>query len=157
MRFFNWSKKKHQPISWFEGQDVEMLEAIQQAQSTFPDFVSAIELESRRILPAMDDTLVKYAFPATKQRVKVEHMFLSNIEMRGASMYGILNSEPLYTEGINEGDAIEIDLSRISDWLYVVGGIGTGGYTFKVMWSRFSEKEKSYYRDQPPFVWLDLH
>jgi len=131
-----------------------MAEAVHQAQSTFQEFVSALEEDSRRIVPMVDQALVKYALPATKSGVAVEHVFLSNIQKKGDSVFGVVASEPLYTSIIREGEYVEIDQSRVSDWLYVVNGAGVGGYTFKILWSRFSERERSRYADQPPFVWI---
>ncbi|STQ90275.1 DUF2314 domain-containing protein [Iodobacter fluviatilis] len=143
-----------EPISWFEGEDTEMLSAISRAQESYPEFIAALEEESRRVVPAFEQALVKYSFPASKRNVKVEHIFLSDIEKRGDSVFGIVNGEPIYTNVVREGDRIEIERPRISDWLYVVNGVGVGGFTFKVMWAKFSDKEKAGYRDQAPFRWL---
>lgn len=143
-----------EPIAWFEGEDKEMLEAIHLAQSNFPVFLKAIEEESRRIIPAFEDALVKYAFPTTKNKVKVEHMFLSNIQIKVNCLSGVITSDPMYTDAVKAGQTVEIEPSRISDWLYVINGAGTGGYTFKVMYSRFSEREKEMYGNEPPFVWI---
>jgi Uncharacterized protein conserved in bacteria len=148
---FNMEKE---PIAWFEGEDQEMLEAIHLAQLNFPQFFKAIEEESRRIIPAFEDALVKYAFPATKNKVTVEHMFLSDIQINGNALTGVLVSEPMYTDAVEAGQTVEIEPSRVSDWLYVINGAGTGGYTFKVMYSRFSEREKEMYGHEPPFVWI---
>ncbi|HEX3047594.1 MAG TPA: DUF2314 domain-containing protein [Bacillota bacterium] len=143
-----------EPVVWFEGEDQEMLEAIHLAQSNFSQFLDAIEEESRRIVPVFEDALVKYAFPATKNKVKVEHMFLSNIQFNGNCLSGVVVSEPMYTDAVKAGQTVEIEPSRVSDWLYVIDGAGTGGYTFKVMYSRFSEREKKMYGNEPPFVWI---
>ncbi len=146
--------KKKEAIAWFEGEDKEMLMAINSAQSNFPIFLKAMEEESKRIVPAFEDALVKYAFPATKHEVKVEHMFLSEIRFNGNFLSGILVSDPMYTDAVKVGQTIEIEPSRVSDWLYVINGVGTGGYTFKIIYSRFSEQEKEYYSNEPPFVWI---
>lgn len=143
-----------EPIAWFEGEDQEMLEAIHLAQSNFPIFLKAIAEESRRIFPAFEDALVKYAFPATKNNVQVEHMFLSNIQMNENCLSGVIVSEPMYTDAVKAGQVVEIEPSRVSDWLYVINGVGTGGYTFKVMYSRFSEQDKRMYGNEPPFIWI---
>lgn len=150
-------KNDRKPIAWFAEEDLEMLEAIRQAQLAYSDFISAIEEESKRIFPVFDDALVKYAFPATKAGIKVEHLFISDIELRGDKLCGTVASEPLYANSVKEGDSIEIEPSRVSDWLYVINAIGVGGFTFKLMWQRFSEQEKSAYRNQPPFIWLNAN
>ncbi len=147
--------KNTEPISWFDGEDKEMLEAINSAQSNFQLFVNAIDEDNRRILPVLEDALVKYAFPATKGKVKVEHMFLSNIKIVEDHLTGVLVSEPMYTNKVKPGQTVEIDPSRVSDWLYVINGVGTGGFTFKVMYSKFSEQEKKLYGNEPPFSWIE--
>jgi uncharacterized protein YegJ (DUF2314 family) len=149
-------QNSYELISWFAEEDSAMLEAMRQAQLTYSDFVSAIEEESRRIIPILDEAVVKYAFPANKASVKVEHLFISDIELRCGALFGIVASEPLYTNLVKEGDTIELEPLRVSDWLYVINGIGVGGFTFKLMWQRFSEQEKSAYRNQPPFLWINV-
>ena len=106
MPVLSWFRKE--PISWVDGRDVEMAEAVHQAQSAFQEFVSALEEYSRRIVPMVDQALVKYALPATKSGVAVEHVFLSNIQKKGDSVFGVVASEPLYTSIIREGEYVEI-------------------------------------------------
>lgn len=151
---FGLFKKKPSPVSWFEGSDDEMLKAIRESQSSIGSFIAAIEEENRRVVPAFDAALVKYAFPATKQGVKVEHIFLSDVTIRGNQLSGIVNDAPRYTDEVKEGDVVAIDTERVSDWLYVVNGVGTGGYTFRVMWKKFTEAERAGYGQHPPFAWL---
>ena len=104
-----------------------MQAAIKQAQESFQEFVKAIALEQRRVIPVIEDSLVKYAFPATKMGVRVEHIFLSDIELANGVLSGVINNEPMYTDEVEEGQRIDIDPSRVSDWLYVIQGKGTGG------------------------------
>ena len=132
-----------------------MLRAIQQSQSTFHEFVRAVDEDRMRVVPALEEALVKYAFAATEGGAEVEHMFLSRIERSSESLSGVVTGEPLYTKAVKRGERVQIDPARVSDWLYVIDGKGIGGHTFKLIWSRFSEEEKSAYRSQPPFVWLN--
>ena len=81
-------------------------------------------------------------------------MFLSNIQMNENCLSGVIVSEPMYTDAVKAGQVVEIEPSRVSDWLYVINGVGTGGYTFKVMYSRFSEQDKRMYGNEPPFIWI---
>ena len=94
--------KKNDPITWFEGHDAEMLSAISEAQASFDEFIGAIEEEGRRIVPAFDEALVKYSFPAKLKGVKVEHMFLSEIQLNDGALLGTVTSEPLYTDSVKE-------------------------------------------------------
>jgi uncharacterized protein YegJ (DUF2314 family) len=143
-------------ITWFSGEDPRMQAAIAQAQKEFSVFQEELTLESRRILPAMEQCLIKYAFPATKNGVEAEHMFLSDLYWNGTNIVGVLASEPMYTDSVQEGQEVIVDPSRVSDWLYIINGETHGGFTFKKMWETFSSEEKDAYRDQPPFVWLNL-
>lgn len=154
MGLFDRFRSRPAPIQWFGGDDPEMLRAIHEAQATYPDFVAAIVEDARREVPTFEDALVKYAFAGSKDGVEVEHMFLSDIAWRGNGLRGTVTSTPMHATGVQEGDRVVIDRDRVSDWLYVVDGKGVGGYTFRVMWSRFDEVERESYRNQPPFLWV---
>ena len=80
-----------EPIVFFAGEDSGMLEAIRRAQESFPEFVAQLETESRRIVPAFEECLIKYAFPAGKASgAAVEHMFLSDLRFDGGRIVGTL-------------------------------------------------------------------
>jgi uncharacterized protein YegJ (DUF2314 family) len=145
-----------EPTFIFSGEDKGMQEAIKLAQNRFPKFKEEVALESRRIVPAMTECLIKYAFPSDNNSVEMEHMFLSDIHFDGKNIYGTLTSEPIYTKKVKEGEKIKVDSKRVSDWLYIIEDKTYGGFTFKYMWKNFSETEKNEYRSQPPFCWLDL-
>ncbi|MDD4937859.1 MAG: DUF2314 domain-containing protein [Candidatus Shapirobacteria bacterium] len=151
------NKLNQKQIFLFSGEDEGMQEAIKIAQEEFPKFKEEIETESKRILPVMTECLIKYAFPSDDNKVKMEHMFLSNIYSDGNNVYGTLVSEPLYTKKVKEGDKIKVELDRVSDWLYIIDDKTHGGYTFKYMWKKFSDFEKEKYRNHPPFCWLELN
>lgn len=156
MGLFGFGRKKEQePVLTFEAEDPEMLAAIHKAQSTYSEFLAEIDKEQHRIVCGFDESLVKYAFPADRASAGIEHMFISDLELIGSKLYGLLASSPNKTKKIKAGDRVEIDPARVSDWLYVIEGKGHGGFTFKVMWSRFSDEEKALYQDEPPFVWVN--
>lgn len=146
-----------EPIVWYSGENPEMQAAIRAAQDSFSEFEAQIKLESRRVIPALQQCLIKYAFlAAPDSRVNVEHMFLSDIRHDGKNIVGILASEPIYVEAIQEGDEIVVDKSRVTDWLYILEDQTHGGFTFRQMWRGFSKEEKEAYRNHPPFEWLNL-
>lgn len=140
-----------EPIAWFAGEDPAMVEAIQLAQSSFDEFLAALKNRDD-----IEESLVKYMFAATIAGVECEHMFLSDFRFDGEVLVGVLCSEPQHTDAIQEGDEVFVDQSRVSDWLYVVAGVGTGGHSFRVMWESFSAEEKAMYRNAAPFCWLGL-
>lgn len=141
-------------LSWFSGENAEMNAAIDEAQSSFSHFSEVIGGRSDGGSPSLDVALVKYAFAATKKGAVVEHVFLGDVYSNSGILWGVVNANPVYTNEVSEGDEVMIDKERVSDWLYVIDGKGVGGFTFKLMWKRFSAKEKTAYSLQPPFVWL---
>ena len=142
------------PILWISGEDPEMQSAIRRAQKSYPEFQNAILQDMNRVVPCIVEALVKYAFPTKSRHAAVEHMFLSDFEAEGSDLYGYLASEPKYAKAVKEGDRIKINQSEVSDWLIVSSEEITGGDTFEVMWSGFTDEEREVYRDQPPFCWL---
>lgn len=152
MAIFDIFRKKN-PISWFEAEDAQMQEAIQKAQETFHEFLSAFEQDSYRILTALEVTLIKYALPATNG-INVEHNFLSEITLDNGVLSGVISNKPIYANEFEEGQRVVIDPLRVSDWLYIIDGKCFGGFTIKLIWSRFSDEEKSQYSDRPPFSWV---
>lgn len=147
-------KPKSAPIAWFSGESAAMNAAIGEAQSKFSEFRHAIDRQGTRDNPPLEMALVKYAFAAKKPGVAVEHVYIGDVESKNGRLWGVVNANPVYTNEVAEGDVIEIQPDRVSDWLYVVDGAGTGGFTFRLMWNGFSPDEKAAYRSEPPFVWL---
>lgn len=153
----NSKKKNDEPIISYEEEEQGMQEAIKLAQQSFSECAAEIVLESRQIFPVMEVCLIKYAFPAREgSGTKIEHMFLSDVYHNGVNIIGVLASEPMYTDNIAQGDEVVVDQSRVTDWLYIIDGKAHGGFTFKYMWQCFSREEKDIYREEPPFLWLDL-
>lgn len=140
-----------EPIAWFAGEDPAMIEAIRLSQSTFDEFLDAIKSRDD-----IEKSLVKYMFAATDAAIEFEHMFLSDFRFDGDVLVGVLCSEPQHVTGLQVGDDVVVERNRVSDWLYVVDGVGTGGQSFQVMWQSFSPEERAMYRDQAPFRWLEL-
>lgn len=144
------------PIAWFKGEDPGMQKAIELAQQNYPKFASAVKKDAQRIVPAAEASLMKYAFPAQKRGVEVEHMFLGDIYFDGENIVGTLASQPMYTRKVKEGDEVIVDPERVTDWVIVIDGKCHGGYTFKFMWKNFSKEERRMYAEHPPFEWMDL-
>lgn len=141
---------------WFTDEELAMQEAIQLAQNNFSSFKEDLIKDRQRIIPAIEESLIKYAFETENKDVPVEHMFLSDIFYDGSNIIGIIYSEPIYTESVQAGNSIIVDINQVTDWLYIIDGKTYGGYTFKYMWKCFTDEEKAMYKDQPPFIWLEL-
>lgn len=142
------------PICTVDGDDPEMNAAIRVAQQTFPEFVREIELESRRIIPALDAAVVKAFFfePATPARG--EHMFVDQIEVEGEMIHGVLSGTPQAVRGLTEGQRVSFPLAQLSDWFIVIQGRGKGGHTIDLIAKRMGRSAYRAVAAQPPFSWF---
>ena len=143
-------------INIFEGEELGMRNAIQEAQKHFPQFIEEMKLESRRIVPAFEECFIKYAFKAEKQGLAYEHMFVTELYHDGSQLTGVLASSPQYTDAVVEGDKIIVKPEMVSDWLFVLNGEAKGGFTFVYMWHCFSKEERQMYVNEAPFFYLGL-
>ena len=143
-----------EPIFTVDGSDAEMNAAIKRAKQTFPEFVKELELESRRIIPALDAAVVKVFFfdPDTPERG--EHMFVDEVRVEGQAVHGVISSTPSSVTSVSEGQAVSFPISRISDWFIVINGRGQGGHTLDVIAKRMPPEEYREAADQPPFSWF---
>ncbi len=142
------------PHVWVSGADEEMNAAIKMAQQTFPEFVAELELESRRIIPALDYAVVKAFFsdPATPDQG--EDMFVSDVRVEGQTVHGILNGTPRFVTSLSEGQRVSFPVSRISDWFIVRGGRGKGGHLIDLIAKRMPRADYEAVSSQPPFSWF---
>ena len=133
-----------------------MVNAIKEAQDKFNIFESELIQDSRRVVPAIEECLIKYAFlTPNSTETAVEHMFISDPDFDGTLIKGTLASEPEHAD-VESGDEIVINKAYVSDWLYIIDGKTVGGFTFKYMWGKSSKEEKKMYKKSPPFCWLEL-
>lgn len=116
-----------------ESNDKEMSEAIKKANQTLNEFNSALQNPKIEV----KSMKVKFEYPNGN-----EHIWLSNIEYKDGKYWGVLDNEPEYITEYKIGDKIEVDNSKISDWMYLKNGKLFGGYTIKLLRSRMTENEK---------------
>jgi len=141
-------------VIWCEGEDAEMIAAIREAQSTFPEFLKALELDTHRTLPVIEATIIKAFFPKTDDPKKGEHMFVTDLIVTKDGMRGLLSNEPLVVDYVKEGDTVVIPASRVSDWIYVISGKGRGGFTLRVIAQQMSSEDFQEAAKEPPFLWF---
>ncbi|SNR62164.1 YegJ family protein [Flavobacterium sp. ov086] len=128
-------ERENQPTIYnVESDDKEMSEAIKKANQTLTDFNSALQN------PKIEVKSLKVKFETANGN---EHIWLSNIEYKDGKYWGILDNEPEYITEYKIGDKIEIDNSKISDWMYLENGKLFGGYTIKLLRSRMTENERN--------------
>ena len=61
--------------------------------------------------------------------------------MRNDKYFGIVGNDPVKNTEIKLGDYVEVDLNKISDWMFTDKNIVKGAYTVKVMRKSMSEEE----------------
>ncbi len=127
-------ERENEPtIYGVEGEDKEMNAAIAKANQTLKDFNDGLTN------PNADSQALKVKFSNSKG---IEHMWIGDIEYKNGKYSGILNNTPEYVTEYKPGDKIDIDASKISDWMYLINGKLFGGYTMRVLRDRMSEDEK---------------
>ncbi|KUJ61969.1 hypothetical protein AR687_10450 [Flavobacteriaceae bacterium CRH] len=119
--------------------DEEMNAAITKANQTLNDFNVALSN------PEIEDPALKVQF---QNSTDVEHMWIGEIEYNDGKYSGILTNEPEYITEYKMGDKINIDNSKISDWMYIENGKLVGGFTIKVLRNRMNEDERKQFDEE---------
>lgn len=134
------------PVFYMDSEDAAMQAVVSQAQSTFQFFWREAYWEKRRIVPALVVSSVKAPFSDEEMTMTsdapVEHMWVTDIEFDGETIYGNLNSDPNDVTSVKAGDAVQLPIAGISDWLYGLGGKAYGGFTINLMRSQMSADER---------------
>lgn len=133
-------ERENQPTIYdVTSQDQEMNEAIKKATQTLNEFNVALSN------PEIEDQALKVKF---ENSTDVEHMWIGDIEYADGKYSGILTNEPEYIKEYKMGDKIDIDNSKISDWMYIENGKLFGGFTIKVLRNRMSEEERKQFDEE---------
>jgi uncharacterized protein YegJ (DUF2314 family) len=135
-------------VFMFSNDDPEMQAAYERARAAFRYFWREIAWDRRRIIPALDMACVKAAFaddePAAKTEAQpeAEQMWISDVDFNGSNITGTLINQPNWVKSVQQGDAVEIPLEQITDWMYAIDGKVYGAFTVNLMRSRMSPKER---------------
>lgn len=119
--------------------DQEMNAAIEKATQTLDDFNAALSN------PEIENPALKVQF---QNAADIEHMWIGEIEYNDGKYSGILTNEPEYITEYKMGDKIDIDNSKISDWMYIENGKLVGGFTIKVLRDRMSDEERKQFDEE---------
>ena len=115
--------------------DAEMQRAIDKAKENLPVFFAAFE-----------DRSGKYSGFALKQQIVdengSEHFWLSDIEKKKNTWYGVIANQPHRIECVEAGQKIAVDLSKVTDWGFLEGDDPKGFYTSRALHENLSRKEK---------------
>lgn len=127
-------ERENEPtIYGVKSEDKEMNAAIEKANQTLNDFNTGLSN------PKAESLALKVEFADSNG---IEHMWIGDVEFKDGKYSGILNNDPEYIKEYKAGDKIDIDPSKISDWMYIENGKLFGGYTIKVLRNRMTEEER---------------
>jgi uncharacterized protein YegJ (DUF2314 family) len=146
---------KEPNVSPVEADDPGMLAAIRKARETFPDFLQAVEADSRRIIPALSFALVKAYFADVGSPDEGEHMWVTDVEFDGHTITGTLCDTPEHVQCVREGQQVNFPSDHLSDWLYVLVDEAHGGFTLRLLRSRMSDAERQAHDSQYPFSFAE--
>ncbi len=133
-------------IFMFDAQDPAMEQACQKARESFRYFWRELSWEARRIVPALDMSMVKLPFtdgPRTDGNSAYEHMWISDIGFDGDSISGTLLNSPNWLASVKGGDAVSVPFSHLTDWMMTHNGRAFGGFTVNLMRSQTDKKARS--------------
>lgn len=137
-----------QPVFMFDADDPEMVEAYLGAQGTFRYFWRELAWEQRRIVPALEFACVKAPFSDDvdtegDETPNVEHMWVSEIVFDGLVIRGVVINQPNWIQSVAQGDAVELPITYISDWMYSRVGEVHGGFTVQLMRRRMDDDDRA--------------
>jgi len=115
--------------------DPEMDAAIQASKATLPEFLRVF---ARQDTATSDFALkVHYDDGGTP-----EHLWLASLSTQNGKLYGVVSNLPEFTKAVKEGETVEVDTSKVSDWKYVQNHRLVGGRTIKVLRNHLSPDER---------------
>ena len=123
----------------------KIIQAYIEARKTFKYFWRELYWEHRRIVPALDLSIVKVAFEQKIEGVAepiTEHMWIDQINFDGELINGVLINSPNQLTNIANGDTVSIPLDKIDDWMFSTQGKTYGGFTIQALRSMMTSKEK---------------
>ena len=130
-----------------------MRKAIALAQQGFPELVRELEIDSHRVLSALEICVLKVFFPKPDDPEIGEHIFVDEISIEGDQIRGVLADSPIYLWNVKEGQTVCFPVTRVTDWFLVGGGVPRGGFTLDLLAAKMDAEERDSIRDKPPFVW----
>ncbi|MDB4537209.1 DUF2314 domain-containing protein [Akkermansiaceae bacterium] len=143
---------KNDEIITVEDDDAEMNTAMEKARKEIAVFKKAVEAKPVKVQMPM----LKVFFSLKENPDEGEHMWVSDIRFKGKIISGILQSSPGTVKDVKLGDQVSFDLKRVSDWLFVKGGVAQGAYTVQLLRSRMDAKELARHDSSYPFKFQKL-
>ena len=135
----------NEPIFPVDSQHPGMKRAVSTARKSFRFFWREMTWEYRRIIPGLDLAAIKAAFTDHDDLASaddVEQMWVNDVEFDGRTLRGTLINQPNELISVSQGDAVEISLREITDWMYASQGKVYGGFTVNHIRSEMSKAER---------------
>ena len=120
--------------------DAEMVQAMSKARETLGTFWQRFEKPGA----GEDGFSLKVAFPTDGN--SSEHIWVGELKREAGKITGTISNMPRHPKVPRQGARVEIDESRISDWLYRRDGKLVGIYTMRPMLKRMSPQDAARYR-----------
>jgi uncharacterized protein YegJ (DUF2314 family) len=123
-----------------------------------PRMVAAVD-EARRTLASFIETLRAPGSSHSDFAVRAlisdgthtEHVWVSSVTYDGRLFEGQLDEAPDEVTGVEEGDAVAIEPSKVSDWRFVDGGKLVGGYTIRAQRASLTDEQRKAFDEDLPF------
>jgi len=133
------AQPKADRITRVRSDDVEMNEAIAQAQASLDDFLALA-----RDPPSGTDTFkLKVKFSDANG---AEHMWVTPFKQSGKGFSGVLANEPQTVRVVQSGQTVHFGRADISDWGYERDGKQYGSFTVCVMLKHMPAEQAEAYR-----------
>lgn len=129
-----------------ESDDAAMNAAIEKARGTVADFVQAFHAQK----PDTRGFFVKK--PYRTPSGQMEHMWIKVQEERDGVLKGQIANEAEETREVENGQAVSLKISEISDWKYQDGQKLVGGFTIRYFVERMPPKEREAFLKEAGFT-----
>ncbi|RSK32395.1 YegJ family protein [Hymenobacter metallilatus] len=126
--------------------DAEMTVALYDSRKTVDQFIVALTSGDT----AAYNFGIKAAFPTSDGTN--EHIWLTDIQVKGDSLLGTIDNEPEFTTVVKFGQQVAVHKDSITDWNYTRNGKLVGGYSIRVVRSRLNPEEQKQFDQQLKMV-----
>ena len=82
---------------------------------------------------------------------KVEHLWIGDLSFDGKNFHGRINNRPIDVHNVKLGQEVTVAPRAVSDWMFVKNGKLMGGYTTRVLYARFSAKDRAEFDKKADF------
>lgn len=139
-------KIQNDDVIEFKQDDNAMNNAIEEAKKTFSQFEELF----KKPKDGQESFAIKVRFDTPDGGG--EHIWIGDLKTDGKVYTGVVNNEAQSTPDVKLGDTIQIDMNRMSDWMYLDKGVLKGGYTIRVMKNNLSDEEKKNFDKEVGFI-----